>query len=154
MKKLYIPKNGQAFGPGIDGSDSSSRPLGLAMHSMPKLLNSKGIFNTGNSCKEGVIDIHSTYALIQKFQSQSSEYEGGTPGSSKIAQKNSRSQPRGIANHLNSIVMNNSFPYSMPPNANLTDEEKWKWNEIMKFFKKHPEILINLMPDDMNFGLK
>lgn len=96
MKKLYIPKTGQAFGPGIDESDSSSRPLGLAMHSMPKLINSNGIFNTGNSCKDGVIDIHSTYALIQKFQSQSSEYEGGTPASSKIAQKNSKSQPRGI----------------------------------------------------------
>ena len=95
MKKLYVPKTGQAFGPGIDGSDSSSRPLGMATHSMPKFGNVKGIFNTGNNCRDGMIDIHSTYALIQKYQSQSSEYEGGTPVSSKIAMKNSRSQPRG-----------------------------------------------------------
>lgn len=40
----------------------------------------------------------------------------------------------------------------MPPNAHLTEEEKYKWNEIMKYFKKNPEMLIELMPDNVNFS--
>ena len=85
-RKLFIPKTSQGFGPGIDGSDSSTRPLGMAQHSIPKLL--KGIFNTGTDVKNSVIDINSTYALIQKLHSQSSNYEGGSQISSKIGQKN------------------------------------------------------------------
>jgi len=38
----------------------------------------------------------------------------------------------------------------MPPNVNLSDEEKWKWNEIMKYFKKNPEMLLELMPEDVD----
>ena len=41
----------------------------------------------------------------------------------------------------------------MPSGKNLTDEEKFKWREILAFMKQNPEILLDLMPDnvDINF---
>lgn len=37
----------------------------------------------------------------------------------------------------------------MPNGGNLTDEEKFKWTEIMKFFKQNPNMLLEMMPDPM-----
>jgi hypothetical protein len=43
--------------------------------------------------------------------------------------------------------------YPLPPSKNLRADEMIKWNEIMKFFKKHPEMLLELMPDGMNMQI-
>lgn len=93
-QKLFHNRGISHVGPGINGSDSSTRPLGHAQHSMPKLGKAQGIFNTGSHVRDGVIDIHSTYELIQKLQAQNHEYEGGHPLTQKSVQKHSRSQSR------------------------------------------------------------
>lgn len=94
-KKLHQNKPFNHFGPGFNGSDSSSRPLGHAVSSVPKLTSTKGIFNSGNAVRDGVIDINATYNLIQKLNSENSEYEGGNNVDNRIVKKNSRSQQRG-----------------------------------------------------------
>lgn len=93
-QKLFHNRGPSHVGPGINGSDSSTKPLGHAQHSMPRLGKAQGIFNTGSHVRDGVIDIHSTYELIQKLQAQNHEYEGGHPLTQKSVQKHSRSQSR------------------------------------------------------------
>lgn len=39
----------------------------------------------------------------------------------------------------------------MPPKANLSDDEKRKWGEILKYFKSHPEMLLEMMPENVHF---
>ena len=42
----------------------------------------------------------------------------------------------------------------MPSGKNLTDEEKFKWREILAFMKQNPEIMLDLMPDNVNINFR
>jgi hypothetical protein len=94
MKKLNQNIRHNHYGTGVNESDSSTRPIGQAISSMPRLTNTKGVFNSGNAVRDGVIDINATYDLIQKLHCESSEYEGGNNADNRVAKKNSRSQNR------------------------------------------------------------
>ena len=87
FKKKLLHNKVQGYGPGINGSDSSNQPLGQAHSAYNIQKSSQCIFNTGDSVREGVIDIHNTYALIQKLQSEGTAYEGGGDKSSKASHK-------------------------------------------------------------------
>lgn len=95
----------------------------MLKNSLPKLANSSGIFNSGATIKDGIIDINKTYEMIQKLKTNQS-------GSN--------------INHFNS-----NKKLSIPNNGNLTGEEKFKWNEIMAFFKQNPNMLLEMMPDSL-----
>ena len=95
----------------------------MLKNSLPKLISSPGIFNSGTAIKDGIIDINKTYDMIQKI---------------KLNQPNPNTNPFGS---------NPKLP--IPNNGNLTEEEKFKWNEIMKFFKQNPNMLLEMMPDSM-----
>ena len=95
----------------------------MLKNSLPRLTSSPGIFNSGAAIKDGIIDINKTYEMIQKF---------------KANQPNS---------NINPFASNPRLP--IPNNGNLTDDERWKWNEIMSFFKQNPNMLLDFMPDAM-----
>ena len=48
----------------------------------------------------------------------------------------------------------NDQRYQIPSGKNLTDEEKFKWREILAFMKQNPEILLDLMPDNVNINFR
>lgn len=49
-------------------------------------------------------------------------------------------------------MLNNNFP--MTNTKNLTDDEKQKWREIMIFLKQNPEVLLEIMPEGMEFDFR
>jgi hypothetical protein len=120
-------------------SDSVS-DLRKAQKSMPRLDNSLSIFNAGANIKNGVIDLNKTYDIIQQYN-QRMQGQSADRNINKLMRKNNQYQ-------------NNSMAYPnfvMPSNKNLTVDEKQKWNEIMAFLKQNPGMLLDLMPDGVQF---
>ena len=93
--------------------------------------------------------------LIQKSQGvSSSEYEGGTDHNPYGKHKHSKSQSKGKRSLIIFLVVaSGSIQYAPPPNQSFTSDEKIKWNDMMKFFKKNPQSLLEMNTENPNISM-
>lgn len=95
IKKFSNAGNQQKFHKKSESfhSDNNIKPLRQVQKSMPKLDNNFGVFHSGVGSKNGMIDLHKTYDLIQQYNQKNPN--GGERLANKIIQKNNRTHHAG-----------------------------------------------------------